>query len=199
MKRLNLWATSVKRYLVWHAAQCCEVLGMSVWFGDVDWYDGRRSLEFVVHNQICVLLSVCQLTACQPHNLRREKWGLSCYGLLLRRVEWRLKERERRWVLVGGKCGSVKRCFINSYQCQPIYLSLFLEEQSCVYHIRCVFASSASWMVLTCLPKTRGFPFFLPNVSNSHNIWNNYPFPLSDPAKHPFFINTQQNIHNFTP
>ena len=32
---------------------------------------------FFIHNQICGLLSVHQLTACQPHSLRRERWGLS--------------------------------------------------------------------------------------------------------------------------
>ena len=31
--------------------------------------------------ELCGLLSVCQLTACQPHNLWRERWGLSCCGL----------------------------------------------------------------------------------------------------------------------
>ena len=35
----------------------------------------------VFHNQFCELLSVCQLTMCQPHNLQKERWGLSCSGL----------------------------------------------------------------------------------------------------------------------
>ena len=42
---------------------------------------------FFVHNQLCGLLSKCQLTACQPHSLRRERWGLSRYGLKPGRVE----------------------------------------------------------------------------------------------------------------
>ena len=43
--------------------------------------------SFFVHNQLCGLLSKCQLTACQPHSLRRERWGLSRYNLKPGRVE----------------------------------------------------------------------------------------------------------------
>ena len=35
----------------------------------------------------CVLLSECQLTACQPHSLQRERWGQSCDGLKPGHVE----------------------------------------------------------------------------------------------------------------
>ena len=40
-----------------------------------------RRVSFFIHNQFCGLLSKCQLTACQPHSLQRERWGLSRYGL----------------------------------------------------------------------------------------------------------------------
>ena len=42
---------------------------------------------FFIHNQFCGLLSAYQPTACQPHSLRRERWGLSRYGLKPGRVE----------------------------------------------------------------------------------------------------------------
>ena len=39
-------------------------------------------LPFFNHNQICGLLPEYQLAACQPHSLKRERWGLSRYGLM---------------------------------------------------------------------------------------------------------------------
>ena len=53
------------------------------------WFEGKEHLFafFFVHNQICGLLSAYQPTACQPHNLRRERWGLSRYGLKPGRVD----------------------------------------------------------------------------------------------------------------
>ena len=42
---------------------------------------------FFFHNQICGLLPEYQLAACQPHSLKRERWGLSRYGLMPGRVE----------------------------------------------------------------------------------------------------------------
>ena len=35
--------------------------------------------SYTINN--CGLLPVNQPAACQPHNLQRERWGLSCYGL----------------------------------------------------------------------------------------------------------------------
>ena len=51
-------------------------VGLSSWYG-------RNSFL----SQICGLLPVKQLTACQPHSLQRERWGLSCCGLKPGRVE----------------------------------------------------------------------------------------------------------------
>ena len=48
---------------------------------------------------------------------------------------------------------SVMACFINSCQCQPMHSSLVFEGQSCVYHSRCVVASSTSLSALACLAK----------------------------------------------
>ena len=44
------------------------------------------------HNQICGLLTVNLLAACQPHSLKRERWGQPRYGLMPGRVECGLKE-----------------------------------------------------------------------------------------------------------
>ena len=38
-------------------------------------------ISFFFHNQICGLLPVNLSAACQPHSLKRERWGLSRYGL----------------------------------------------------------------------------------------------------------------------
>ena len=42
---------------------------------------------FFFHNQICELLPEYQLAACQPHGLKRERWGQSRYGHMSGRVE----------------------------------------------------------------------------------------------------------------
>ena len=42
---------------------------------------------FFFHNQFCGLLPVNLLAACQPHSLKRERWGLSRYGLMPGHVE----------------------------------------------------------------------------------------------------------------
>ena len=48
--------------------------------------------------KFCGLLPEYQLAACQPHSLKRERWGLLRYGLKSGRVERGLKESERGWV-----------------------------------------------------------------------------------------------------
>ena len=55
--------------------------------------------------------------------------------------------------MVDGVEVSVMGCFINNCQCQPMHPSLVLEGQSCVYHSRCILASSISLSVLACLAK----------------------------------------------
>ena len=42
--------------------------------------------HFFIHKQKCGLLPEYQLAACQPHSLKRERWGLSRYGLMPGRV-----------------------------------------------------------------------------------------------------------------
>ena len=44
-----------------------------------------------VHIQLCGLLSECQQTACQPHNLQRERWGLLHYGIKSGTIERGMK------------------------------------------------------------------------------------------------------------
>ena len=48
--------------------------------------------------KLCGLLPEYLMAACQPHSHKRERWGLSCYGLMPGCVEWGLKESERGWV-----------------------------------------------------------------------------------------------------
>ena len=47
---------------------------------------------FVFHDQFCGLLPVNLLAACHSHSLKRERWGLLCFGLKPGRVERGLKE-----------------------------------------------------------------------------------------------------------
>ena len=67
-------------------------------------YNSLSNVEYLNHDvfTICgfvaVNLSENQLAVCQPHSLKGEKWGLSCYGLKLGCVERGLKESERWWV-----------------------------------------------------------------------------------------------------
>ena len=72
--------------------------------------------SFTIKNYV---LSKNQVTACQPHSLRRERWGLSLCGLMPWRVEWGWKEREIGWVLIGGWCGS---------ECHGVYGSLHVQD-----------------------------------------------------------------------
>ena len=51
---------------------CCVASGLSTLTSPLSTI---QSLS-LVHNQLCGLLSEYQLTACQPHSLRRERWGL---------------------------------------------------------------------------------------------------------------------------
>ena len=60
--------------------------------------DHILSLNSFFSQTICGLLPVNLLAACQPHSLKRERWGLSRHGLLPGHVEWGLKESERGWV-----------------------------------------------------------------------------------------------------
>ena len=53
---------------------------------------------FFIHNHNCGLLSVNLLAVCQPHSLKRERWGQSRYCLMPGRDERGLKESERGWV-----------------------------------------------------------------------------------------------------
>ena len=61
-----------------------------------------RCPHFLHSHTICGLLSVKQLTISQPHNLHRERWGLSHYDLTQRREEWGLKEVKSERVLTDG-------------------------------------------------------------------------------------------------
>ena len=58
-----------------------------------DYFSFTQWCMFFIHNQLCGLLPVNMLAACQPHSLKRERWGLSCYGLMPGCVE-RGVERE---------------------------------------------------------------------------------------------------------
>ena len=107
---------------------------------------GQDVISVIYFFMFFMLMSKCQLTACQPHSLRRERWGLSRCGLKPGHVEWGWKEREREggfW-LVDGVEVSVMACFINSCQCQLMHLSLVIEGQSRVYHTWCILATLPS-------------------------------------------------------
>ena len=110
---------------------------------------------FFIHNQFCGLLSAYQPTACQPHSLRRERWGLTRYGLKPG-CGMRLKrEMKRGWVLIGGWCGSECDGVFHQQLSIPAHplVPRPLVAVTCVYHSRCVLASLISLMVLACLAK----------------------------------------------